>query len=69
MFCVLGFLLILILLGAFLAFNSLGAGSGKRTRKPLDGLLACGRGAAAPDRRAVFKYGTCAAVRGQKKFK
>ncbi len=29
--------LILILLGAFLVFSSLGAGSGKRTRKPLGG--------------------------------
>jgi hypothetical protein len=28
-------LLILFLLGAFLAFSSLGAGSGKRTQKPL----------------------------------
>ncbi len=35
MSCVLGFLFNLILLGAFLAFSSLGAGSGKQTRKPL----------------------------------
>jgi hypothetical protein len=34
-FCVLGSLLILILLGAFLAFSFFGAGSGKGTRKPL----------------------------------
>ncbi len=34
-FRVLGSLLNLILLGAFLAFSSLGAGSGKRMQKPL----------------------------------
>jgi hypothetical protein len=34
-FRVLGVSFHLILLGAFLAFSSLGAGSGKRTRKPL----------------------------------
>ncbi len=33
-FRVLGFLFNLLLLGAFLVFSSLGAGSGKRTRKP-----------------------------------
>jgi hypothetical protein len=35
MFSVLGFPFNLILLGAFLAFSSLGAGSDKRMRKPL----------------------------------
>jgi hypothetical protein len=34
-FRVLGSLLLLILLGAFLAFSSLGAGSNERTRTPL----------------------------------